>query len=276
MSSWLTGPVAITGADGHVGRRLQARLRDLPNDLRPLARDDDLASAVRNADAVILLAGTLAPRGDNTYEAANVDTVRRTLAALDGSTVRRVVFLSYPGADPASPNAYLRTKGEAEQLVLACGREAVVVRSTFIYGPPDDPGPSAVPFITGESKPVSVIGTGRQRYAPAYVDDVTEALTRFALDPHTPTGVYVLAGSDTLTVDEFADTLNGADIRERHLGRRVARVLAHVLPTLTPTMVDVLAADSLPDGSPLAADALSLDLHQLADQYPYTLRHAGR
>jgi nucleoside-diphosphate-sugar epimerase len=275
MTSWLTGAVAITGADGHVGRHLQERLRELPNEVRPLAREDDLAGTLRDADAVVHLAGTLAPRDGNTYESANVETVRRIVVALEGSAVRRLVFLSYPGADPSSANHYLRTKGEAEQLALGCGREAVVVRSTFIYGPPDDPGPSAAPFISVRGKPVSVIGSGQQRYAPTYVGDVVEALARFALDPTTPQGTFALAGPDTLTVDAFADALNGADARERHLGRRVARVLAHVVPALTPAMVDVLAADSLPDGSPLAADVLALDLTRLADHYPYAAQHEG-
>ncbi len=269
MTSWLIGPVAITGADGHVGTHLQARLRDLPNEVRPVGRYDDPVSAFRDADAVIHLAGTLAPHGDNTYQAANVETVRRTIDALEGSTVRRVVFLSYPGADPNSRNDYLRTKGEAERIVLACGRDAVVVRSTFIYGPPASAGPSAMPFIVEAGKPVPVIGSGRQRYAPTFVEDVAESLARFALDSTAPTGTFALAGPDTLTVDEFADALNGADVKERHLGRHVARLLSHVLPTLTPTMVDVLASDALPDGSPLAVDALGLELHHLADHYPY-------
>ncbi len=286
MTTWLAGPIAITGAGGHVGTHLQERLRDLPNEVRPLGRDDDLRLAFRDADAVVHLAGTLAPR-KTSYEAANVETVRRTIAALAGSTVRRLVFLSYPGADPDSANDYLRTKGEAEELVLACGCEAVVVRSTFIYGPPDDPGPSATPFLLKAGKPesrigvgtgrqtVSVIGSGRQRYAPVYVNDVAEALTRFALDPAAPAGTFGLAGPDILTVDEFADSLNGANVKEQHLGRRTARALAHVVPTLTPAMVDVLAADSLPDGRPLASDVLGLALHRLTDHYPYALEVVG-
>lgn len=266
MSGWLPGPVAITGAGGHVGRHLQARLAGLPNEVRPLGRDADLASAFRDADAVVHLAGTLAPRGDNSYRTANTETVRRTIAALDGSGVRRVVFLSYPGTDAASRNDYLRTKGAAEQLVLACDREPVVVRSTFVYGPPDDPGPSVTPFISSHGRPVSVIGSGRQRYAPIHVDDVAETLTRFALDPTTPTGTFALAGPDTLAVDDLADALSGADVGERHLPRGVARVLARLVPALTPAMVDVLAADSLPDGSPLASEALGLELRRLADR----------
>lgn len=268
MTDLLSSPVVITGASGHVGTFLQARLRETPNEVRPVGRGDDLAAAVRDADVVIHLAGTLAPKFGSSYEDANTGTVRRTVAALAGSTVRRVVFISYPGADPGSANAYLRAKGEAERLVHGCGRDAVVVRSTFVYGPPEHPGPSAAPFVSKGGKPVSVIGNGRQRYAPVYVEDVVETLVRFALDPAAPTGTFALAGPDVVTVDEFADALSGHDVRERHLGPRLARALSHVLPSLTPAMVDVLAADSLPDQSPHAADVLALDLRRISDVYP--------
>jgi NADH dehydrogenase len=265
---WLRGPVAIIGADGHVGTFVQARLTSISNDVRPLGRDDDLAVALEDADAVIHLAGTLQAIGGNTYEEANVETVRRTIEALTGSSVKRVVFLSYVGADSGSPNDYLRTKGEAERLLSQCGLEVVVLRSTFIVGPPDSPGPSATPFISNDSKPVSVIGTGRQRYAPVYVEDVADVVVRCALDPTTGAATYSLAGPDTFTVDELADTLSGQNVKERHLGPRLARVFAHVMPSLTPAMVDVLAADSLPEpGLPLAADELGLEFRHLKAVY---------
>jgi uncharacterized protein YbjT (DUF2867 family) len=267
-SRWLQGPVAIIGANGHVGTFVQARLTPVSNDVRPLGRHDDLAVALGDADAVVHLAGTLQATGDNTYEEANVATVRRTVAALAGSSVKRVVFLSYVGADPGSPNDYLRTKGEAEQLLLGCGLEVVVLRSTFIFGPPESPGPSATPFISNDSKPVTVIGSGRQLYAPVHVEDVADVVVRFALDQSTAAGTYSLAGPDTLTVDEFADTLSDRDVKEHHLSPRLARALAHVVPSLTPAMVDILAADSLPEaGLPLAADVLGLDFRHLTTVY---------
>jgi NADH dehydrogenase len=260
----ISGPIAITGASGHVGRALLARLTDTPNEVRPLGRNDDLTSAFRDADVAVHLAGTLQATRGNSYVMANVDTVRRTMEALDGSSVRRVVFLSYVGADPASPNEYLRTKGAAEELVRAGPIDSIVIRSTIIYGPPDDPGPSARPFIRDGT--VSVIGTGRQRWAPVYLGDGVEALTRAALDPGAPTGTFALAGPEELTVDAFVETLNRRPVRERHLAGPIAYAVAHLVPTLTPTMVDVLAADSLPDGR-LIADVLDLELDRVGEIY---------
>ena len=235
--------------------------------MRALGRRDDLVEAMRNADAVVHLAGTLQPLRGNTYRQANVETVRKTVEALAGSPVKRIVFLSYVGADPASPNDYLRTKGEAESLVAGAGPDAVVIRSTFIYGPPDDPGPSTAPFIAHGGRAISVLGSGAQRYAPVFVGDVAEVLMRAALDPTAPTGTFALGGPDVLTVDEFVEVLNGGVVKERHLPRRLARVLAHVLPTLTPALVEVMTADSLPDTT-LADEVFGIDLHSIRTVYP--------
>jgi NADH dehydrogenase len=268
MGTFLNGPVVITGASGHVGSFLSNRLAELPNEVRALGRRDNLVEAVREADAVVHLAGTLQPLKGNSYEQANVETVRETVEALAGSSVKRIGFLSYVGADPASPNDYLRTKGEAELLVAGGGRQAVVIRSTFIYGPPDDPGPSTAPFIAHGRKAISVLGSGAQRYAPVFVGDVAEVLMRAALDPSAPTGTFALAGPDVLTLDEFVEVLHGGAVKERHLQGRLARVLAHILPTLTPALVEVMTADSLPDAT-LAAEVFGIDVRQIRDFYQY-------
>jgi NADH dehydrogenase len=265
MTPGVTGPVVITGAYGHVGRALQVRLEDVPNEVRPLGRCDDLTPAFADAEVVVHLAGTLQAVHGNSYEEANVGTVRRTVRALDGSLVRRLVLLSYVGADAASSNRYLATKGQAEEIVRGGPVGSVVIRSTFIYGPPEEPGPSAAPFLTSGGS-VSVIGTGHQRWAPVYVGDVVEALTRVALDPGVPTGTFALAGPDEMTVDAFVEALNRRHIRERHLSGRVARVVSHLVPALTRTMVAVLEADSLADGR-LISDVLGLELHKVSDVY---------
>lgn len=254
-----TGPVAITGASGHVGTALRARLAEAPNEVRPLGRDADLGAALRDAEVVVHLAGTLAPARGDTYESANLATARAVAAALAGSAVQRVVELSYVDADAASTNAYLRAKGQAEAVLRKTGVPVLTLRCPWIFGPPSDPGPSFAPFLARDGKPVTVIGRGDQRMAPVFVGDVAEAIARGALDPSAPAGTYALAGPDELTLDEMIVLLDGAGVRERHIPPSVARLLAHLSPQLNPTLVEVLLADSLAHDPP-AAEALGLTL----------------
>jgi uncharacterized protein YbjT (DUF2867 family) len=261
-----TGPIAITGASGHVGRALQRRLEQFANDVRPLRRGDSLAVALRDAAVVVHLAGTLRPTSDDGYEASNAGTVERLLDALARSSVERIVFLSYVGADAGSSNDYLRAKGRAEELLHRCGRDTVVLRCTHVFGPPDDPGPTVSAVLGRPGRSVWIPGTGRQRVAPVYREDVVDAIVRAALDLRAHHGRFDLPGPDEMSFDRFVDILNRAPVPRRHVPAGVARLLAHASRELTPALVDVMAADSL--GEQTRADrAFGLVRRRLADVY---------
>lgn len=240
----LAGPIAITGASGQVGKALVSRLGRLPNELRLLERGDELAPALRDAGAVVHLAGTLQPRGSNGYVRANLETVRRTVVALEGSAVDRVVFLSYVGADSRSPNEYLRAKGRAEDLLYGCGRNIVILRCSHIFGPPEQPGPTIASWLAKPRASARVLGNGRQLLAPVYLGDVVEAIVR-ALDPSAPVGRFDLVGPETMTLDDLVRAVNGGAAEIRHVHATLARALGHALPRLTPALVDVLLSDSV-------------------------------
>ncbi len=265
MTTWRTGPLAITGADGQVGRALQARLSNGPNEVRPLGRGADLGEAFRDAEVVVHLAGTLLPRRPNTYKAANLDTVLATVAALEGSTVERVVFLSFITADPRSSNAYLHFKGAAEHALRSCGVGVVIFRADHIFGPPAEPGPTASAFLAKEGK-VRVLGSGTQRLAPIYRDDVVEAIAHSALDSTTPAGTYTLAGPETMTAAEFARQLNPPPLDVRSTPPWLAKLLALVVPSLSRPLVEVMLSDTVTDGDPAAtAETFGVVLHRVAE-----------
>src|SRR5688500_7695296 len=185
------GPIVITGASGHVGGALRRRLAAGPSEIRALTRHGVTRQAFRDAQAVVHLAGTLLPGRQSSYAQANRTTVSETVAALRGSSVERVVFLSYGGADPHTNNAYLRAKGEAEELLYRSGHDCVVFRCTHIFGPADDPGPTIGALIARRGHSVWVLGDGCQRVAPVYREDVVDAIVA-ALDPSTYHGRFDL------------------------------------------------------------------------------------
>jgi uncharacterized protein YbjT (DUF2867 family) len=232
--------------------------------VRPVERDDDLAAAFGDADAVVHLAGTLQPRKPNTYRLANLDTALATAAALAHSAAQRVVFLGFLTARLDASNAYLRYKAEAEEALRSSGTPAVIFRCDHIYGPPSQPGPTASAFIAKSGR-VTLLGNGSQQLAPLYRDDVVEAILHAALDPETPTGTFELAGPDIVTAEEFARLVNSKPIRIRRTPVILARLLGRVAPTLTPEVVDVLLADAIPTEDVAATARLfGVELHRLA------------
>ncbi len=256
-------PIAITGASGQVGTLLQERLAELQSSVIPLNRGADWAPSIGEADVVVHLAGTLQPKGKDTYESANVVTTEAVAAAAQNSGVRRIVFLSYVGAALDSANAYLRAKAQAEKALVDSGVPTTIFRCLHIYGPPERPGPTVKAFLANGRRRVPVPGTGEQRIAPLYVGDVVSAVLGAATRPDAPTGVFELGGPEEMTMDQFVRILNGGQVRIRHLPASLARVLARLSPSLTPALMDLLLGDNVTSSDP----------RQVAAEFGFSLRY---
>jgi NADH dehydrogenase len=271
--------VVVTGANGQVGNALLTRLVGVPVHTVGLVQGAQYvhatrllsgslhappsAQALREADVIVHLAGALRPQPPNTYRAANVHTTQAVAQALRHGRARRVLFLSYVGASESSPNLYLRTKGEAERLLAATGKEVVVFRCTHIIGPPAAPGPTAQALLAPPTGRVAVLGSGRQRVQPVFLGDVAAALAA-AMERGAP-GTYDLAGPESMTLDELVALLNrDRDVRLRHLPDPLARALAHLKTSLPRALVDVMLRDSVGDHE-RAATAFSFPLTSLRD-----------
>jgi hypothetical protein len=77
-------------------------------EVRSVGRDDDLAAAVSDADAIVHLTGNPPTAQADTYPAAKLSTALATGAALAGSRAQRLVFLSFITARLGSTNSCLR------------------------------------------------------------------------------------------------------------------------------------------------------------------------
>lgn len=261
--------IAVTGASGQVGRLVCRRLAEKPVEVISLGQGDDWTDAIGRSEAVIHLAGTLQPKGRNSYDSANVQTTATVVAAARESDVTRLVFLSYVGADVASPNAYLRSKALAERLLVESGIPSTVFRCLHIYGPPESPGPTAGAFIVKGRRPVTVPGTGKQLIEPLYIGDVVDAVLGAIDRADAPTGIFDLGGPDRMTMDDFVRTLNSPEVRIRHIPPGLARVVAHLSPSLTPALMDLLIRDNVTATPPAEIGRqFGFTPHRLADVWP--------
>jgi NAD dependent epimerase/dehydratase family enzyme len=82
-----------------------------------------------------------------------------------------------------------------------------------------------------------LLGSGNQQLAPLYRDDVVETILHAALDTETPIGAFQFAGPDTMTAEQFVRLLNSDSIRIHRTPVTLARLLGHVIPTLTPSLL---------------------------------------
>jgi uncharacterized protein YbjT (DUF2867 family) len=225
--------------------------------LRADVRDRaSVAAAVAGADAVVNAVSAYVEKGGVTFEAIHekgAETVAREAAA---AGVGRLVLLSGIGADPESRSPYIRARGRGEQVVRQAFPSATIVRPGAMFGPGDalfGTLAALVPLL-----PVlPLIGSGRSRLQPVYVDDVADAVTRVLADSDTAGRTYELAGPKIYTLREFIRLALHLMGRRRPLlpiPFAVAEIQARLFeflpsPPLTTSQVDLLKADNVASGT---------------------------
>jgi len=280
-------PGVVTGASGLVGRRAveafalrspevraYVRSRESVEDLRAagakvaiglISDVDNLRFVMAGAHTVCHLVGGLNFAGREAYEQANVASVRWVLRAARQAKVRRILFLSYPGAHPDAENAYLRAKGMAEREVLDSGLDHVILRSTHVYGPGSEWLDSLV--AQARRRLALVLGSGKEVLAPVLVDDVAATLAVADDREAALSGTYGLQGPDRVTADVLTETLSelltGRRRPRLHVRPGLARLLAGLARIkISRDAMEVLASDSLAD-APDAAHEFGVTLTPL-------------
>ena len=227
-NSYSSGRLAtVFGGSGFVGRhvvrararagwRVRAAVRrpDLAGFLRPLGvvgqieavqanlrYPDSVSAAVAGADAVVNAVGIRRQSGRQTYEAVHAEGAGEIARAAASEGTRALVLISGIGADAASPNRFVASKGRGEAATVAAFPRAVVLRPSAIFGPEDD-FLNRFAALARVSPALPLIGGGAIKLQPAFVGDVALAAAR-ALDDASAAGrTYELGGPETLTLRE--------------------------------------------------------------------------
>jgi dTDP-4-dehydrorhamnose reductase len=205
--------LVVTGATGYLGRELMrsadaAGVSSADADIRDPAAVEALFARLRPT-AVINTAYRQDDRAVTLDGAVNVARAAAGARLVHLST--DVVFDGEKGApyveedEPTPLTEYGRAKADAERAVLGAHPEALVVRTSLLYGG-SQPGPQerlaadpAASFFTDEFR------------CPIQVGDLARALLELVATERT--GVLHVAGADRLSRAEFATLLAGAPVR---------------------------------------------------------------
>jgi NADH dehydrogenase len=261
--------VLVTGGTGFVGGAILHELRARGLEVRALVRSTpdaervrtfgvdpafgdvrDAASvlaAARGCTHVVHLAAIIRGRRSE-FEQAMVGGTRNVIAAARTVGAQRLVLMSALGVNERTRTLtpYFAAKWQMEQDVAASGIEYVVFRPSFVFGRHGGVLPTFVRQVR-LSPVVTVIGSGRRRLQPVWVDDVA-AYFATALDLRAAANrMFELGGPDVVTWDE--------------LYRRIAKTLGKRRP-----LVHIPAAVARPGarltewipGSPLTADQVTM------------------
>lgn len=224
----LAGDVRLAGAPGWVDL-VQANVRDKAS----------VAAAIDGADAVVNLVGILFERGRQNFASTQLEGAANIAQACSDAGIARLVHVSAIGADTGSASSYARTKGQAEQSVLAILPGAVILRPSIVFGPEDDffnrfaamaahPLSSFLPFLPA-------IGGGATRVQPVYAGDVADAIAVAVSKPDIAGSIFELGGPSTYSFKEIYDFICEVIDRQRYalpLPFFIARMIGLTFGTL--------------------------------------------
>jgi NADH dehydrogenase len=260
----------VFGGTGFLGRRVVQRLAAEGRTLRIAVRSSGQANAVRadvrnprsvaaavaGADAVINAVSAYVEKRDVTFESVHVQGARTLAEQAAVAGVARLVLVSGIGADAQSRSPYIRARGRGELAVREAFPRATIVRPSAMFGPGDALFAGLADLVR-LLPAVPLIGGGRARLQPVYVEDVSEAIARILADPATAGQTYELAGPRTYTLRELISlALRLMDKRRplvplpfalAQLQARLFELLPN--PPLTTAQVDLLRSDNLASGS---------------------------
>jgi uncharacterized protein YbjT (DUF2867 family) len=288
--------ILVTGGTGFIGPKIIHRLRAEGKEVRCLVRDrrrgkqleswgcevvegdvSDRASldgAAAGCDAVVHLVSIITgSRRD--FERVMEQGTRNLVAAAKAAGVRRFVLMSALGTDEATRDLvpYYHAKWEMERAVRASGLEHVIFRPSFVFGP--DGGALAQFKRIARLSPVTpVVGSGRRRLQPIWVEDVA-AYFAAAVDKAEAAGrTFEIGGPDVVTWDELWRRLKRAlGVRRPsvHVPSRVMRTQAAVLerlprPPVTRDQLTMLEAGDNVVSNDHAVETFKLPLVPLDEQ----------
>ncbi len=222
--------VTVFGGSGFLGRhvvqalahrgwriRIASRRPDLALHTQPTGRvgqitavqanlryPASLASAMRDASAVVNLVGVLSEGGSQTFEAVHTEGTRAVAEAARQVGINTIVHVSAIGADMEAPAAYARSKGHAEQLLREIHPDAIILRPSILFGPEDDFF-NRFAALARFSPALPLMGGGHTRFQPVYVGDVAEVLAMAVSGQAKAATTYELGGPAVRTFKELME-----------------------------------------------------------------------
>ncbi len=258
----------MTGGTGFVGPRIVHALRTHGHDVRALVRRPErgaqlaalgvelavgdvtdppsLTRALDGCTHVVHLVAILKGSPED-FERVMTQGTRNVVQAAKAAGVARVVLMSALGTTEQTKELvpYYRAKWAMEQEVGGSGLEYTIFRPSFVFGR----GGALATFLkqVRYSPVVTVIGTGKQRIQPIWVDDVAEHFARAVDAPFAANRTFEIGGPDVVTWDELYLEI------ARVLGKR--RRLVHVPAGLARTGARLT---QWAPGAPLTTDQIAM------------------
>jgi len=237
-----------------------------------LVRPEGLLEALVGIGGVVHAAGILHEQQGQDLERAHVGATANLVEACRRAGVGKIVHLSALGVHAKAPEAYLRSKWEAERIIESSGLSYTIFRPSLVFGT-GDRVVSQLLAVSRYSPVIPLLGDADAKVQPIWVGDVATAVVRALSDRSTDGVIYELGGPESMTIADVIATIK-RETKRPALSVKIPRFLSGPLvrlgeqlfdkPPVTEEQLALLSAGGTCDPNP-AAVTFGLRMRVLAD-----------
>ena len=240
-----------------------------------LVRPEGLLEALAGVGGVVHAAGILREQRGQDLERAHVGATANLVEACRRAGVGKIVHMSTLGVHAKAPEAYLRSKWEAERIIETCGLSYTIFRPSLVFGS-GDRVVSQLLAVCRYSPIIPLLGDTEAKVQPIWVGDVATAVLRALSDRSTDGAIYELGGPESMTIDDVVEAIKRETKRPAvpvkipwFISGPLVRLGEQLLerPPVTEEQLALLSAGGTCDPNP-AAVTFGLRMRPLADVLP--------
>ncbi len=221
--------IGLLGGTGFIGKQLLSRWIKMGWQIKALTRSREqhrellvlpsvelvvmdvydqkqLNKQLADCEVVINLVGIRNESGNDGsgFHKAHVELAQKVLAAMQVNNIKRLLHISALNADAKEGKShYLRTKGEAEDLVhQATDINVTSFRPSLVFGE-NTPFFNKFRALLSVPSPLFMLPSGHAKFAPVWINDVLEAMLQTIDNPEHYGKRYNLCGPEVYTLKEL-------------------------------------------------------------------------
>lgn len=270
--------ILVVGSTGFIGSRITEQLAaEQPGNIRALVRKGNKSNAIRRLSGVEVVEGDVLDKEslqkamqnvdtvlnfaaitgnfknkDNLYWRVNVDGTRNIVAAAEAAGVKRFIFGSGLGTVEGKPGSYMRTRWEAEEAVRHSKMAWTILQPSILFG-------NGAEFFEAQARIIKIapfapiIGNGKTRFQPIFVDDVAKCAILSLSDDSKIGQNIALGGPEYFTYKELINMICRTLGKKRlrlYLPLWAANIQARLFnllpqPPLTPATLELFGFDNV-------------------------------
>ena len=304
--------IAIFGAGGFLGKHLMRQLTKLDyrvkvatrnpylkGYLKPLGspgqielfktnifNENDVKKVLRNCDLVINLVGILFETKKQKFKQVHSQFPLLLSKLCNEEKIKKLVHISALGVKENHTSEYMQSKLKGEKNIKDTFQSSVILRPSVVFGP-EDKFFNTFASLAQFSPILPLVGGGKTKFAPIYVDDVAKAIVKAVELHNSETKIYELGGPENYSFKELMEILL-IEIKKKRLLVNIpfglAKFNSYFLqmmpnPLLTPDQVELLKFDNLVSGDYPTLNDLGImgtPIQNILSKYIYRFREGGQ